>query len=197
MRFLFLLISAANLFAMDYPNEEHPNYNFYLDFPNEYYVETGASGGGSIIRALEARNSHGYFRYIYSIDCNPQSVEFCKHKFHHRFFLNIKLFLGDSSTELWNMIKDIPNPITFWLDAHRFPPEEDGKKNCPLLEELEQIGRHPINTHTILIDDIPCCGTAAFDYITAEDLIKKILQINPEYKIKFIYSQILVATPPN
>jgi len=195
MKFLLLLLSATSLFAIDYPNEAQPNYNFYLDYPNEYYVETGASGGGSIIRALEVRRQqHGAFKYIYSIDINPHSIFICKKNF--GFHPNIKLWEGDSSTDLWEMIKDIPKPITFWLDAHRYPPEDDGKKNCPLLEELEQIQRHPINTHTILIDDMNCCGTATFDYITIEDLIEKILQINPEYKIKFLYSQILVATPP-
>lgn len=84
------------------------------------------------------------------------------------------------------MIKDINQPITFWLDAHIFPPRTDGGKNCPLIEELDQIKRHPIKTHTILIDDMHCAGTAAFDFLTKEDLIQKIHEINPEYKIRYI-----------
>ncbi|MDE3046093.1 MAG: hypothetical protein KGJ02_05565 [Verrucomicrobiota bacterium] len=188
---------SAQVLAFDrYPNEKHvPNHNIFIDFPNEYYVETGTSGGGSILRALGVRKKRpGAFRYIYSIDIDPQSIDVCQRQLSG--YPNVKLRVGDSTSELWEMIRDISKPITFWLDAHRFPPEEDGKKNCPLLEELEQIGRHPIRTHTILIDDMSCCGTAAFDYLTVEQLIEKVLEINPQYQIKFLYSQILVAQPP-
>lgn len=93
---------------------------------------------------------------------------------------------GDSSKDLWALIKDIDAPMTFWLDAHIFPPRPDGGKNCPLIEELEQIKRHPIKTHTILIDDMHCCGSQAFDYLTQDDFIAKLLEINPNYHISFV-----------
>lgn len=189
---IFLLLTTTLLH--NYPNETMPAHeNFLLDYSNEYYVETGASGGGSVIRALDVRYLlPGKFKSIASIDIDPHSIEICKMNLR---VPNVHFLLGDSSIKLWDMIKDIPKPITFWLDAHRFPPVDDGKKNCPLLEELEQIRKHPLNTHTILIDDVPCCGTPAFDYITVEQLIEKLLEINPNYQIKFIYGQVLAATP--
>ena len=192
LKIFFILLSHI-LIAQEFievpVREFFQEYNFLLDFPNRYYVETGASGGGSIERALDA-----HFSWIRSIDTNIESIRCCRKKFNHR----VKLWHGNSSQLLWEMIKDISTPITFWLDAHRFPPEPDGLPNCPLLQELEQIKLHPIKTHTILIDDIRCCGSEAFDYITKEDLIQKVLEINPEYEVYFIgissKTPILVAT---
>ena len=102
---------------------------------------------------------------------------------------------------LWEMIADIQEPITFWLDAHRFPPVE-GEKNNPILEELEAIAAHPIKTHTLLIDDINGAGHLDFDYVTLDQITAKILEINPDYSIKFadggwfdeVKNNILVAT---
>jgi len=54
------------------------------------------------------------------------------------------------------------------------------------MEELEQIRKHPIKNHTIIIDDMHCCGTILFDYLTKEDIAHKILEINPNYVITFV-----------
>ncbi len=148
-------------------------------FLNPYFVETGTFGGGGILKALEAG-----FPSIRSIEADPTLWHNTKKTF--AAVPNITFFLGNSAIRLWDMIKDIQAPITFWLDAHVFPAKTDGTKNCPLIEELDQIQRHPIKTHTILIDDLHCAGTAAFDYLTKEDLIKKILEINPAYKITYV-----------
>ena len=151
----------------------------FVDYRNDYFVETGTCRGGSIFTAIQSR-----FRRIYSIESDPDFYAYSKELFKRHPF--VKIWHGDSKLLLWEMIQDIDRPITFWLDAHRFPPLDDGSKNCPLLEELEQIRRHPIKTHTILIDDMHCCGQLEFDYLSKEDLIAKILEINPEYVITFV-----------
>jgi heterodisulfide reductase subunit A-like polyferredoxin len=58
-------------------------------------------------------------------------------------------------------------------------------KKCPLLDELEVIKNHPVKNHTIMIDDIRCCGTDYFDFITKEQLENKIKEINPKYVITY------------
>jgi hypothetical protein len=149
-------------------------------FKNHYFIETGTYGGAGLMKAIQS----GAFQDYRSIEFEAQFYQNAKNKFRGR--QNVRLYHGDSAKGLWNMIKDIDRPATFWLDAHVYPPRKDGGKNCPLIEELEQISWHPIKTHTILIDDMHCAGTEAFDYLTKGDLIKKIKKINPNYQIFYI-----------
>jgi len=148
------------------------------EFSNYYFVETGTYGGAAIIKALQVG-----FKEVRSIEFEDAHYHNACRRFAHD--RRVRLWHGDSSKDLWDMIKDIDGEITFWLDAHIYPPI-DGAKNCPLIEELEQIGRHQIKTHTILIDDMHCAGTHAFDYLTKEDLIAKIKEINPDYEITYV-----------
>ena len=147
---------------------------------NRYFVETGSFGGDSIEKALRAG-----FQFIRSIDLNKGNVEYCKARFSNDSS-KVSMFLGDSGALLFEMIQDINEPITFWLDAHVFPPLQGGFENTPLLAELEQIALHPIKTHTILIDDLHCCGTLAFDYIIENEIKDQIREINPDYQFRYV-----------
>lgn len=149
-------------------------------FKNHYFIETGTFGGGGLIKAMQS----GAFVEYRSIEYNRDLFASAQRKFSANS--NVRLWNGDSSRDLWHLIKDIDKEATFWLDAHVYPPRCDGGKNCPLIEELEQISWHPIKTHTILIDDMHCADTEAFDYLSKEDLVAKILQINPKYKISYV-----------
>jgi hypothetical protein len=149
------------------------------EFCQTYFVETGTFCGNGIQKALDAG-----FQQIRSIEFDNNFANHSKLRFAH--YSNVKIYRGDSSVDLWNVIKDINQPITFWLDAHIYPPRTDGGKNCPLIEELDQIKRHPIKSHIILIDDMHCCGTASFDFMTHEDFINKLLEINPDYQIRYV-----------
>ena len=150
------------------------------EFKNYYFIETGTFSGDGLAKAIAC----GAFVEFRSIEYQESLYRDSMRRFFGK--KNVFLRKGDSAKDLWDMIKDIDKPATFWLDAHIFPPRTDGGKNCPLIEELEQIGRHPIKTHTILIDDMHCAGTESFDYITKEDLIAKLHEINPAYRIYYI-----------
>lgn len=148
-------------------------------FLNHYFVETGTFTGNSIAKALKVG-----FKEVRSLEFdarlfNDSTRRFATNK-------NVYIVRGDSSKDLWPLIEDIDQEITFWLDAHSCPPRTDGGKNCPLIEELEQIARHPIKTHTILIDDMHCADTILFDGLSKEDLIRKIKEINPDYEISYV-----------
>lgn len=148
-------------------------------YPNYCFVETGTYMGSGIQFALRAG-----FPEIHSIEINPQFVArarsvFAPHK-------QVHIHQGDSGKMLYQVIKDINYPITFWLDGHHGTPDPKGGNNTPLLEELDQIKMHPIKNHTIIIDDMHCCGTILFDYLTREDIIAKIKEINPAYHISYI-----------
>jgi len=166
-------------------------------YSGEVFVETGTYLGKGVRLALEAG-----FEEIHSLDIDPIMVENCQKKFAN--YKNVSIHHKDSSTQLWDVISEIDKPITFWLDAHNgFPdPNAHEVKNTCILDELEQIKNHPIKTHTILIDDLHCCGTIYFDYIKVGELVQKLFEINPNYSIEFIEggddgeypNNILVAT---
>ncbi len=166
------------------------------EFCQNYFIETGTFGGEGIQLALNAG-----FKKARSIESDVTSFKHSKERFRNN--PNVEIYCGNSSVDLWEMIEDIDEPVTFWLDAHHCPPREDGGKNCPLIEELEQIKQHPIKTHIILIDDMHCCNTILFDFMGREDFIKKLLEINPEYEIRYVdggnegeyKNNIMVAAP--
>jgi hypothetical protein len=56
--------------------------------------------------------------------------------------------------------------------------------NAPLLKELDAISRHPIKTHTILIDDVRRFGEYLLN-VSKEILSEKIQKINPMYVISY------------
>jgi hypothetical protein len=147
-------------------------------YPNHYFVETGSFHGGGIRKALEAG-----FPVIHSLEINQAFVDECRRDF--AGFPQVHVWRANSGTDLGGIISDIHSPITFWLDGHNIFVDPNGGKNSPIMEELEQIKRHEIKTHTILIDDRHVMGTAHFDGITEQQIIKKLLEINPQYTISF------------
>lgn len=150
----------------------------FHQFKKRVFVETGTLGGDGIQKALDAG-----FEEAYSIDIFPGFVQYTRERFKGQS--NVHVDVKDSSYQLWDVIENINEPVVFWLDAHNGDPVE-GEKNTPLMEELDQIKRHPIKSHTILIDDLHCCATLFFDYLTLDDIIAKVLEINPEYTISFV-----------
>ncbi len=163
----------------------------FLLHPNKVFVETGTLYGEGIQRALLAG-----FQEMHSIELSPKYYSLAKESF--QADPKVHIYFGDSSTLLFDVIKEIDQPITFWLDAHYSGWDTaSGRKLSPILEELEQIGRHPIKTHTILIDDVRLFGTYHFDYTTLDEILKKLYEINPHYTISyengFVEEDILVA----
>jgi len=108
-------------------------------------IETGTYEG-EMIDALKNK-----FKYIFSIELNPFLARKAKEKFSR--FKKIKIIQGDSGKELPKILKKISVPSLFWLDAHYSGGKTSkGKKDTPILKELEEIIKHP-NKNIILIDD--------------------------------------------
>ncbi len=171
MRIFFLLIPTL-LFSVAKPG-------FFNGFKNRHFVETGSYEGEGIDKALSAG-----FEEIHSIEISEEYYLQCKEKF--KKSPNVHLFLGDSATVLEDVIREIVEPITFWLDGHFSGGGTGrGETNTPILGELEAIRRHPVKTHTILIDDVRLFGTSEFDEIPLQAILDKIYEINPRYRISF------------
>ena len=154
-------------------------------YPNLVFVETGTNYGVATQYAINIG-----FKKIISIEIDLELYKYNIKKY--KDIHNVSLYLGNSSTMLYNLIKNISQPITFWLDAHK---EIDD--NCPLFLELDQIKLHHIKTHTILIDDRRCFEKELKN-ITEQEIITKLFKINRNYKIKYESSlfkdDIIVAT---
>lgn len=169
----------------------HPTRNLFKEFPNRIYLETGAWLGDSIHLALDAG-----FQEIHSIELDLEKVEHCRQLFADK---PVSIYHGDSAIMLWEVIKDIKEPITFWLDSHSqlLEDEPETANPFPLLKELEQIGRHTIKTHTIIIDDFLFMSHPNITGFTKKDIELAIQWINHEYWIGYysnpIRNNILVA----
>jgi hypothetical protein len=163
----------------------------FVKFPNPVFVETGTYIGDGVQMALDAG-----FPTIYSLELAEYYYRSSQKRFQEDS--RVHIVLGNSSYVLYNVIKNIQQPITFWLDGH-YSGGLTAKthKNTPVLDELDQIKKHHIKTHTILIDDMRCCDTWWFDNISKKTIIEKIYEINPDYTITYedgaIAGDVLVA----
>ena len=135
---------------------------------HKLFVETGTHKGDGVQHAL-----NNDFEQILSVEILPELYEECKSRFNNETSNDrVKLYLGDSGVKLPDMLKLVKEPSLIFLDGHFF----DGS---PLWKELEILKEHSINTHTIIVDDVP-------NYFNGGTVIKeKLLEINPDYKFSF------------
>jgi len=155
------------------------------------FIETGSYSGDGIQMALDA----GFDR-IYSIELSPVLYQECKQRFSGN--PHVILLCGDSSVVLGEVLKEIDEPVTFWLDGHYSGSATAlGNTHTPILDELALIASHPIKTHTVLIDDVRLFGTVEFDFIELDEILSCLRKINPDYTFSFrdgfIKNDILVA----
>jgi hypothetical protein len=146
-----------------------------LKFPSRVFVETGTNNGDCVALALEC----GFDRVV-SIELSEHFYRIASERFANDD--RVSILHGDSAVMLADAIRDIDEPITFWLDGHAVPgmlTTAAGK--CPVLAEIAVIGTHHIKTHAILVDDVSCFGTPVLDDIRIEDVRAAISAINPAY----------------
>lgn len=157
-----------------------PSYNLLAKLPNRVYIETGIYRGDSIQLALDAG-----FEEIIGVELFSEHIDFCRKRFDGN--AAISYVLGDSAVCLWNVIKDIDEPITFFLDSHSqlFEDEPPMENPFPLLYELRQIARHPIKTHTIIIDDVLYMTHPDVTGWSRSDIEYELRKIN-DYKIEYV-----------
>ena len=151
---------------------------------NKVFIETGCYKGDGIQKALDV----GFLKVI-SIEITPLYFNMCKERF--KDDSRVEIAFGDSSKEIGEIIKDIDESITYWLDGHYSDSTTlHGAKLCPLMDELEAIKEHAIKYNdTILIDDRRCWSKSDWFYqfyqFTAEDIEARIKGINPKYVITY------------
>jgi hypothetical protein len=144
-------------------------------FPNPLFIETGSFRGQGTAAAIWAG-----FPMIITIEKTDYYFEYCSELFD--CFPNVITVKGDSGEALPVLLEHITIPATFWLDAH-YSEQNTADGPSPLIKELEAINKHPVKTHTILIDDI-----SDYDF----EVIKSAI---PDYKHFEFTRDILICQP--
>jgi hypothetical protein len=145
---------------------------------NKIFIETGTQQGYGIDVALKCG-----FKKIYSIEIDVGVYHECSIKFKQEIKQGrVELLIGDSAFVLKDLLKNIKEPVTFWLDAHAAVGTV-GNSMCPIFDELDSIYNHSIKNHTILIDDRRMFGIYWGTGINELEVRNKILTINPKYQI--------------
>jgi hypothetical protein len=130
---------------------------------HQVYIETGLQFGN--------------FSKIFSIEIEEDYVRYGRMRF--SVCPHIKILHGSSDSVLRSLLSELAVPCTFWLDAH----PEGAANPWPLLNELEIIAHHQINTHTILVDDRRNLGRGAAP--TEDEVMSRLLSVNKAYDISF------------
>lgn len=128
--------------------------NSYKDkYALKIFIETGTFFGETV---EYFKNS---FKKVYSIELAEDLASKAKQRFEND--RQVEIIQGDSGSLLKGILKDIREPVLFWLDGHYssefFVGDELIKtartdKDTPVVEELDTVLSSPIN-HVILIDD--------------------------------------------
>ena len=159
------------------------------------YFETGLYYPGPDSSSTMALKSN--FEKVYCIEIMKEIVKLGNYYYCIEIYQGkYKLYCDDSA----NMKKyielnkeQLKKRTIFFLDAHIDDENVNYKYKCPLFQELEAIRSSVRNDHIILIDDVRIIKR---DYPWGEDkhgqinwleeLKQKILEINPNYKFKYL-----------
>lgn len=129
-----------------------------LGIPGGTWVETGTYLGQT------TNFLAGLSKHVYTIELDNSLAERAKKKFKNR---NITVIEGASEDVLEPILKRLDGDINFWLDGHYSGGfTAKGKQDCPVLAELESIGRylHQFGRVTVLIDDLRCFGSGSYPH---------------------------------
>lgn len=125
-------------------------------------VETGTYLGDMVEAARTG------FRTVFSIELDRDLHRRAVQRFAAR--ANVTILQGDSAQVLPQLLGNLEGPALFWLDGHYSADiTARGDKDTPIVSELENISRHPVRQHVILIDDARCFN-GTHDYPTLKEL---------------------------
>lgn len=165
---------------------------------SDTFIETGTYIGESIAAALKAG-----FTKVKSVESYLQSHQYSTKRFYQNE--NVELFFGRSVDLLPEMIKDIPIPSVFWLDAHPSGPGTSGHEgwlkgdkevfqDTILTKEIDIILAH--GKHILLIDDQHGWETAYLFKEQIEKLFPYSFEILDEERPDITYKEKVLLCKP-
>ncbi|MGF1583134.1 MAG: FkbM family methyltransferase [Gemmataceae bacterium] len=111
----------------------------------QHFVETGTREGVTTKVMAEK------FARVSTIELEPKTYDRTKAAL--AGFSNVNCILGDSTTQLPELLLSVEGPAMFWLDAHWSGGDTGkGASECPVLDELKTVYAHR-SDHVVFIDD--------------------------------------------
>ncbi len=135
-------------------------------------VETGTFLGHTLFFLKE------HFERLQSIELDPQLHQAACKKF--QSYAHVRLWQGDSTVVLPEILATLTRPTLFWLDGHYSGAgTARGDRDTPIQQELEAVLAHPVPGHVILVDDARDFGTG--DYPRVDDIRAMVAARRPEW----------------
>jgi hypothetical protein len=132
------------------PNLTNDFYIFNNNKKTRHYIETGTYLGDGI------RNVLNNYENIHSIELADKWYQYNVEQF--KTYKNVKMYHGDSKKILPELLNNINEPITIFLDAHYSGGTTAfGEEEVPLLFELEILKNRKYDD-IIIIDDCRLLG---------------------------------------
>jgi predicted O-methyltransferase YrrM len=149
-------------------------------------VETGTYLG-DMVEAMKDE-----FDRIYSIELGEELYRKACQRF--RDYPEIVLLRGDSADVLPKLVPKLDGAILFWLDGHWSEGiTARGRKETPIVEEVECILRARNPGHVILVDDARLFGTNPA-YPTLDEVRRHVHSIRPQMDLR-VEADIMRVTP--
>lgn len=127
---------------------------------NAVWIETGTFTG------LTTEYLRKKYPHVYSVEPSKDLYQRALEKFKGK---NVTLYNDISENILDRILQNLRGNINFWLDGHYSAGVTfQGKKDCPVEDELKAIEKNIDNFEkiTILIDDVRCFLPSALNYST-------------------------------
>ena len=138
-------------------------------------IETGTYLG-SMINAMK-----GEFDEIISIELDQKLSEMARRRF--AGYGHISIVRGDSAEILPKLLQDVRKPCLFWLDGHYSGGvTAKGATETPIVQELLEILRHPVDGHVVLVDDARKFNGEG-DYPTLAEIRRLVDEHRPDWKV--------------
>lgn len=145
---------------------------------SDIFIESGTHTGATVKLAISAG-----FKEIYTIELAKHFYDKAVQTF--KPYKQVHAIYGDSVEAIPVLLKRINRPCVFWLDGHWSAGDTAlGPVAVPLYQELDEIAKHPIKSHTILIDDVRLMGKE-WKEILLEEIKKRLKGINKSYRLRF------------
>jgi len=140
------------------------------------FIETGTYKGETPAMLIND------FEVLHTIELSDELYRVASEKFAGT---KVKTHYGNSMKVLPEIIKDINEPVLFWLDGHysNAPFCAKGESDTPIIQELTAIFKDKALPHIILIDDARLFGTEK-DYPNIKNLKKFIFSHRQNAKIE-------------
>jgi hypothetical protein len=130
------------------------------------FVETGTYRGDTTMAVCDC------FERCFTIEYDRTLAQAAAERF--AATPHVRVLQGSSATLLPLILRQIDEPVVFWLDAHycggvtaRSPTDP------PLFPELDAIFAHPVKEHVILVDDARSF-TGAYNYPTMKQVARHV-----------------------